>query len=85
MTVRAKVVVTNKDGDRPWLRGEFEFLQLPAPEDRFTIRELSGSEDDVRVRYVEHEPLRVGGPLGDVAPRVPTAIITVEWLTGRAD
>jgi hypothetical protein len=90
MTLRARVVLLAfKPTRRPWSRpqhsedeidkGIFEFAQMPAAGDRFTIREFGGSEDDVRVLYIRHETIR-DGEAGE-----PHIVVVAEWLTGRAD
>lgn len=81
MTVRALVRIELSDGN-DWDRGPFEFVQLPAFNDVFTIREHGGSQDDVRVRYAKHIPIRVGE---DDQPSEPSVILIVELLTGRSD
>jgi hypothetical protein len=52
----ATVRIELTDG-KVWDRGPFEFVQLPARGDRFTIREFGGSEDDVRVLFTLHIPV----------------------------
>jgi hypothetical protein len=81
MTVSAIVRLPLKKGE-VWDRGPFEFVQLPVAGDIFTIKECGGSEDDVRVLYAQHIPVRIGEA---DQPSAPSAILVVEWLTGRAD
>ena len=81
MTISA-IVPLPLNGGRVFDRGPFEFIQLPVAGDIFTIKEYGGSEDDVRVLYTKHVPVRTGEK---DQPSEPSAIIVVEWLTGRAD
>lgn len=39
-------------------RGDFDFVQLPEPGDRFTVPSQSGGIDVMRSLYVEHHPIR---------------------------
>jgi len=83
MTVEAAVVFV-RDGKEIWNRGVFEFLQIPAKGDRFTIKQYGGvsnpdgAEDVFEVVYVEHFPVRQG----EAPTEEPSAKIIVEWITG---
>jgi hypothetical protein len=59
-------------------RGRFEFLQLPAPNDRMTISNGRGGIDILRVIYVEHHPVEIPTPLN--AREDATATVLVEWV-----
>ncbi len=72
-----------RDGEDVWLRGTYDFLQLPSPGDRVIVTEDGGLKgkngvvDTFEVLYVEHYV--TAEPDGE-----PTVIIVVDWLSGVA-
>ena len=55
--IRATVIEVSHDESTKG-RGEFDFLQLPAPGDRFVIPSVSGGIEIMRSLYVEHHPVQ---------------------------
>lgn len=77
--IRAAVVGT-KEGSG-W--GNFDFLALPAPEDRIVIGNIRGSLDTLRVLYVEHHPVKVPKPMN--ARPDPHIAIIAEYRDSYGD
>jgi hypothetical protein len=77
MTVRATIILIQRDGKTRGL-GEYEFLQLPAPNDQLTIGAVSGDIDIYRVLHLEHRPVSVNrSPLANPNPG---AMVMVEGI-----
>lgn len=72
-----------RDGEDVWLRGTYEFLQLPSAGDRVVVTEDGGLTgeygvvDTFEVLYLEHYV--TAEPGGE-----PAVIIVVDWLSGAA-
>jgi hypothetical protein len=77
MTVCASIVEVHRSGETAG-RGEYEFLQLPAPGDRIVIGNAHGALDILRVLYVEHSPVAI--PRSPMARPDARASVFVEWL-----
>ena len=58
--------------------GTFKFEHLPSPGDRIVIGNVIGSLDILRVRWIEHHPVKV--PTSPVARPDPTVVICVELI-----
>jgi hypothetical protein len=64
-------------------RGDFDFLQLPAPGDRMTLGNNRGSNDIMEVIYVEHRPLPA--ERFPSSPPIATAMIFVHEIGSDDD
>lgn len=75
--IRAHVVEQRSD-EKTAVRGEFEFIQLPAPGDRIVIGNVRGGIDIMQVLYVEHHPVAI--PPSKSARKDASATIYVGFI-----
>ncbi len=59
-------------------RGDYEFVQLPAPGDRVVVGNERGDLEMLRTLRVKHLPTSV--PATKFEKRGPLAIVYVEWV-----
>jgi len=59
-------------------RGDYEFVQLPNPDDRITIGNARGDLEMLRVVRIKHLPTNV--PPNEFEKLGATAFVYVEWV-----